>query len=257
MYFLSLTLQALPMKKEQMVFGIRPVLEALEAGKEIDKIMLQKGLRGELFRELLDIAGQLDIPLQRVPLDRLHRITRKNHQGVVAFISQIPYHRLEQVMPGIYEEGRVPLILVLDHITDVRNFGAIARSAECAGVDVIVIPSRGSAAINEDAIKTSAGALHNIPVCRSGSLAESVNFLRESGLKVVAATEKGNVDYDREDLAVPLAVILGSEDQGVSGQLLEMSDSLLRIPHAGKIASLNVSVAAGILLFEALRQRRT
>jgi len=244
------------MKKENMIFGIRPVLEAIDAGKEVDKILLQKGLRGELFHELLDRSRMMDIPLQIVPIDRLNRITRKNHQGVVAFLSQISYHKLEQLMPGVYESGKIPFILILDHITDVRNFGAIARTAECSGVDAIVIPSKGAAAINEDAMKTSAGALNVVPVCRADKLQDAVKYLKDSGLKVVSATEKASIDYDEEDLEVPLALVLGAEDTGVSLPLLKLSDSLVRIPLAGKIGSLNVSVATGILLFEALRQRK-
>ena len=244
------------MKNDQMIFGIRPVLEAIEAGKEIDKILMQKGLRGELFHELLGISREMDIPIQMVPIDRLNRITRKNHQGVVAFVSQLSYHKLEQVMPGVYESGKIPLVLILDHITDVRNFGAIARTAECSGVDAIVIPAKGSAAINEDAMKTSAGALNIIPVCRTDNLANEVKFLKDSGLKVIAATEKGILDYDEEDMSVPLAIVMGAEDTGVSPALLKLSDVLVKIPQAGKIGSLNVSVAAGVILFEALRQRK-
>jgi len=245
------------MKKEQMIFGIRPVLEALEAGKEVDKILLQKGLRGDLFSEVLELSRQLDIPVQTVPIDRLNRITRKNHQGVVAFLSQISYHDLEQVMPTVYESGKIPLVLILDHITDVRNFGAIARTAECTGVDAIVIPSRGAAAINEDAMKTSAGALNVIPVCRAEKLQDVVKYLKASGLKIVSATEKGSMDYDADDLNVPLAIVMGSEDTGISVELMKLSDSLVKIPQHGKIGSLNVSVAAGVLLFEALRQRKS
>lgn len=244
------------MKNDQMIFGIRPVMEALEAGKEVDRILLQKGLRGDLFRELMDMVREHDIPLQIVPLDRLNRITRKNHQGIVAFLSQITYYQLEQVMPGVYERGKIPLVLILDHITDVRNFGAIARTAECSGVDAIVIPSKGSAAINEDAMKTSAGALNIIPVCRTDKLTDSIKFLKDSGLKVVAATEMGSTYYDEEDLKVPLALVMGSEDTGVSEGLLKMSDSLVKIPQEGRIGSLNVSVAAGVILYEAIRQRK-
>lgn len=244
------------MKKETLIFGIRPVLEAISAGKEIDKVLLQKGLRGDLFQELFGLVRELNIPLQIVPIDRLNRITRKNHQGVIALISQISYHKLEQVMPGVYERGKTPLVLLLDHLTDVRNFGAIARTAECSGVDAIVIPSKGAAAINEDAMKTSAGALNIIPVCRVDRLDDAVSFLKESGLKVVAATEKAVLDYDEEDLAVPLAIVLGSEEHGVSTDILKSSDTLVRIPQKGDIGSLNVSVAAGVLLFETLRQRK-
>ena len=244
------------MKKDSMIFGIRPVIEAIGAGKEIDKILLQKGLRGELFQELFAKARELNIPLQIVPLDRLNRITRKNHQGVIALVSQISYHDLEQVIPLAFELGRVPLVLILDHITDVRNFGAIARSAEVAGADAIVIPARGAAAINEDAMKTSAGALNIIPVCRVNRLEDAASFLKQSGLKLVAASEKAEKDYNMEDFSVPLAIIMGSEDEGVSVSLMKNCDSLLRIPQRGGIASLNVSVAAGVFLFEALRQRK-
>jgi len=244
------------MKKEQMIFGIRPVLEALEAGKEVDKILLQKGLKGDLFHEVLNLSRQLDIPIQTVPIDRLNRVTRKNHQGVVAFLSQISYHNLEQLMPTVYESGKIPLVLILDHITDVRNFGAIARTAECTGVDAIVIPSRGAAAINEDAMKTSAGALNVVPVCRAEKLQDAIKYLKASGLKVVAATEKGSMDYDTDDLNVPLCIVMGAEDTGISVELMKLSDSLVKIPQHGKIGSLNVSVAAGVLLFEALRQRK-
>jgi 23S rRNA (guanosine2251-2'-O)-methyltransferase len=244
------------MKKDQLIFGIRPVLEAVSAGKEIDKILLQKGLRGELYHELMGVVKEYNIPLQTVPIDRLNRITRKNHQGVIAFISRVTYQDIEQVMPMIFESAEVPLILVLDHITDVRNFGAIARTAEVSGVHAILIPSRGSAAINEDAMKTSAGALNVIPVCRTDSLAASVKFLKDSGLKIVSATEKGSMYYDEDDLDLPLAIVMGSEDTGVSERLLKLSDTLLKIPQKGKIESLNVSVAAGVILFEALRQRK-
>lgn len=239
-----------------MIFGIRPVLEAINAGKEIDKILLQKGLRGELFQDLMQQVRALGIPLQTVPLDRLNRVSRKNHQGVIAFVSRISYHPIEQVLPAVYEDGRQPFILLLDHITDVRNFGAIARSAECAGVDAIVIPAKGAAAINEDAMKTSAGALNIIPVCRVRQLTETIAFLKESGLKVLAASEKGSLDYDEEDMNAPLALVMGSEDTGVSPHVLKLCDALVRIPQAGEIASLNVSVAAGILMFEAVRQRK-
>lgn len=244
------------MKKDQLIFGIRPVLEALDAGKELDKILLQKGLRGDLFRKLMEKVREYDVPLQTVPLDRLNRITRKNHQGVIAFQSRISYHSIEQIMPGIYENGKNPLVLVLDHITDVRNFGAIARTAECSGVDAIVIPAKGSAAVNEDAMKTSAGALNIIPVCRSDSLGQTLKFLKESGLKVLAATEKGTVELFDEDLSPPLAVVMGSEDTGVSAPLLKLADALVSIPQKGQIGSLNVSVAAGVILYEVIRQRR-
>ena len=241
-------------KKDNLIFGIRPLLEAIASGKEVDKILLQKGLRGELFHELFGQVKELGIPLQIVPVDRLNRITRKNHQGVIAFISQITYYDVEQLLPMIYEKGKTPLIL--DHVTDVRNFGAIARTAECSGVDAIVIPSKGSAAINEDAMKTSAGALNIVPVCRAESLQKVVKFLKNSGLKILAASEKGSTDYDKVDMDMPLGLIMGAEDTGVSADLLRMSDEMVNIPITGEIESLNVSVAAGILLFEVLRKRK-
>jgi 23S rRNA (guanosine2251-2'-O)-methyltransferase len=241
--------------KDNIIFGIRPLLEAIDAGKEVDKIMIQKGLRGELFQELMGRVRDMDIPVQMVPIDRLNRVTRKNHQGVIAYLSQINYFKIEQIMPGIYERGEMPFILVLDHLTDVRNFGAIARTAECSGVHAIVIPTKGSAAINEDAMKTSAGALNIIPVCRADKLENVIRFLKDSGLKVLAASEKGTNHYYQEDMNLPLALVMGAEDVGVSASILKSSDAFIGIPQVGKIGSLNVSVATGIILFEALRQR--
>ena len=241
--------------KDNIIFGIRPLLEAIDAGKEVDKIMIQKGLRGELFQELMGRVRDMDIPVQMVPIDRLNRVTRKNHQGVIAYLSQINYFKIEQIMPGIYERGEMPFILVLDHLTDVRNFGAIARTAECSGVHAIVIPTKGSAAINEDAMKTSAGALNIIPVCRADKLENVIRFLKDSGLKVLAASEKGTNNYYQEDMNLPLALVMGAEDVGVSASILKSSDAFIGIPQVGKIGSLNVSVATGIILFEALRQR--
>ncbi len=244
------------MKKDELIFGIRPVIEAVSAGREIDRILLQKGLRGELFKELYAVGNEMGIPMQHVPIDRLNRITRKNHQGVIAFLSRISYHDIEQIMPTVFEAGRVPLVLVLDHITDVRNFGAIARTAECSGVDAVLIPSKGSAAVNEDAMKTSAGALNVLPVCRADKLETAVRFLKQSGLKVVAASEKGNTSYTDAEMNVPLCLIMGAEDKGVSRELLAMSDEIVSLPIQGEISSLNVSVAAGIMLYEVLRQRK-
>ena len=238
-----------------MIFGIRPVLESISAAKEVDRVLLQKGLRGELFQELFEKLKELDIPLQIVPIDRLNRITRKNHQGVIAFLSRISYHRLEQVMPIVYESGKTPLVLLLDHITDVRNFGAIARSAECAGVNAIILPSKGSAQINADAIKTSAGALHKIPVCRNSNLKETILYIKNSGLQIVAATEKAEKYHYDVDYSKPTAIILGSEEKGISDEYLKLCNEIVKIPMAGKIQSLNVSVAAGIIMFEVVKQR--
>ena len=244
------------MKKENFIYGIHPVIEALKSGKEIEKIMIQKGLRGEGFQQLHTLVREMEIPIQFVPLEKLDRMTRQNHQGVVAMISEISYQKIETILPSVYEQGKVPLVLVLDRITDVRNLGAIARTAECSGVDAILIPEKGSAQVNQDAIKTSAGALYKVPVCRYSSARESVTFLKNSGLKIIAATEKANSDYTDVDMTQPLALILGSEESGISAELLGMADELIQIPILGEIQSLNVSVAAGVILYEILRQRK-
>lgn len=238
-----------------MIFGIRAVIEALEAGKDIDKVMVKRELSGELFMELQEQLRRFDIPMQRVPVERIDRITRKNHQGVIAFTSAVTYQKLEDIVPLLYEEGKTPLLLILDGITDVRNFGAIARTCEVAGVNAIVIPSRGSVTVNADAIKTSAGALHSIPVCRENSLKEAIVFLKNSGVKVVAATEKAASYYTESDFSVPLALVMGAEDTGVATENLRICDELVRIPQTGTIQSLNVSVAAGVLIYEVVRQR--
>lgn len=243
------------MAKEQMVFGIRAVQEAIAAGKEIEKVFVKKGLQGDLFRGFLEVVRQHNIPYQFVPIEKLNRLSRKNHQGVIAMISPVVYQDIEQLVPMLYDEGKEPFILVLDHVTDVRNFGAIARTAECAGVHAIVIPEKGGAPINADALKTSAGALHSIPVCRVQSLKAIVEFLKNSGLKVVAATEKGAVNYNEANYQGPLTLVMGAEDTGISSDLLALSDVRSKIPILGDIESLNVSVAAGILMYEIIKSR--
>lgn len=237
------------------IFGLRPVLEAIEAGKTIDKLMVQTGLQGELYYELLDKAKAYGIPMQQVPLQKLNRLTGKNHQGVFAFISPIDFYQIENVLPRIYEEGKNPLILILDRVSDVRNFGAIARTAECAGVDTIIIPEKGSASVNEDAIKTSAGALYQIPVCKVKSLKETIKFLQLSGISVTCASEKTGNTYYEMDFSKPTAIVMGSEDNGVSTDLIRISDNLAKLPMFGEIGSLNVSVACGAFLYEVIRQR--
>jgi len=243
------------MKEKEMIFGIRAVIEAVEAGKDMDKVLVKRELSGELFLELQELLRRYEIPMQKVPVERIDRITRKNHQGVIAFTSAVTYQKLENVVPLLYEEGKTPLILVLDGVTDVRNFGAIARTCEVAGVDAIVIPERGSVSVNADAIKTSAGALHSIPVCREKSLKEAIVFLKNSGIKVVAATEKAASFYTETDFSVPAAIVMGAEDAGVAPEHLRICDELVRIPQSGTIQSLNVSVAAGVLIYEVVRQR--
>lgn len=237
------------------VFGIRAIIEAIHAGKEIEKVLLKKGLMGDLLKELTDLIKERGIPFQTVPIERINRITRKNHQGALAFISAIEYQSLENTLISVFEKGETPLVVVLDGITDVRNLGAIARSAACAGAHAIVVPEKGSAVVNADAIKTSAGALHDIPVCRVKNLWQSVMYLKNSGLSVVCATEKGADNYYSCKLDGPLALVLGAEDTGITSQILRSADMNCKIPLQGNIGSLNVSVAAGILLFEAVKQR--
>jgi 23S rRNA (guanosine2251-2'-O)-methyltransferase len=243
------------MDKSEMIFGVRAVIEAIEAGKEIDKILVKRDLQSDLSKELFAALKGHFINVQRVPVERINRITNKNHQGVVAFISAIAYQLVENVVPMLFDEGKNPLLLMLDGITDVRNFGAIARTCECAGVDAIIIPSHGSVTVNADAVKTSAGALLTIPVCRERNLTESVRFLKESGYHIVAATEKGDKLYTEADLSLPTCIIMGAEDVGVSEERLSLCDELVKIPMFGKIESLNVSVASGILIYEAIKQR--
>ena len=239
-----------------MIFGIHPLLEALEAGREIDKVMMRRGLRTEESARILALSRERSVPVQFVPEERLGRMTQRQHQGVIAFISEIEYTPLEELVARVYEEGRAPFIVLLDGLTDVRNFGAIARTAECAGVDALVIPERGSVSVTADAVKTSAGALHRIPVCRVSSIAAAVGLLQSSGVRVVAASEKAEERYTETALQLPLGLVMGAEDHGVSTDVLRMADSITRIPQVGAIGSLNVSVAAGILIYEAVRQEQ-
>ncbi len=243
-------------ENNQMVFGIRAVIEAIRSGKEIESLLVQRGLGGELFFELKSLLNQYKIESQQVPIEKLNRVTTKNHQGIIAIISPITYYKIEDVVPMIFEKGEVPLILILDGITDVRNIGAIARTAECAGVHAIIVPAKGSAQINADAIKTSAGALYKIPVCRETSLLQTAKFLQASGLQLVCCTEKTNDFIYTPDYTAPTVIIMGSEDEGISNELIRISDHLAKIPMFGEIESLNVSVSTGVILFEAIRQRR-
>lgn len=243
------------MERNEYIFGIRAVIEAIEAGKDIDKVYIKKDLQGELANELLDLLRQYGIVTQRVPIERINKITRKNHQGVVAILSAVTYHRLENLVPQLYEDGIMPFIVVLDGITDVRNFGAIARTCECVGANAIVIPERGSVSVGGDAIKTSAGALHHIPVCREKNIHSALRFLKDTGYTIIAASEKANISYTQADYTGPIAIVMGAEDTGVSPESLRQCDSLVSIPMFGNISSLNVSVAAGIMMYEVVRQR--
>lgn len=243
-------------KENEMIFGIRAVIEAIEAGKEVDKILMKRELQGDLSRDLFSIIKGTNIPLQRVPQEKLDRITRKNHQGVIAFISAVTYQKLEDIVPFLYEEGKVPFIVLLDGVTDVRNFGAIARTCECAGVDAIVLPTRNSVSVNADAMKTSAGALHTLPVCKENSINEALKYLKNCGFKVIAATEKATVDYTEAEYTDPVALVMGGEDMGVAMDNLRICDEMVSIPVLGNISSLNVSAAAAVLIYEVVRQRR-
>ncbi len=242
-------------EKSDMIFGVRAVIEAIEAGKDIDKILVKRDIQSDLSKELFAALKGKFIPVQRVPVEKINRITRKNHQGVVAFIAAVTYQRTEDIVPTLFEEGKTPLLVMLDGVTDVRNFGAIARTCECAGVDAVIIPAKNSASVNADAMKTSAGALHTLPVCREQSLTATIKYLKESGFKIIAATEKGDYDYTRADYTAPTCIIMGAEDTGIPYDHLSLCDEWVKIPLMGHIASLNVSVAAGILIYEAVRQR--
>ncbi|MFD1256690.1 23S rRNA (guanosine(2251)-2'-O)-methyltransferase RlmB [Mucilaginibacter terrae] len=240
----------------QFIFGIRAIIEAITSGKEIETLYVQRGLTGDLYQELKKVVAEHEISAQFVPVEKLDRMTPKNHQGAVAVISPIIYHKIENIIPEIYEKGEVPLILLLDSVTDVRNMGAIARTAECAGVHAIVVPGKGSAQINADAVKTSAGALYKIPVCRHDNFVQTVKFLQESGLQIVCCTEKTNDYIYKPDYTAPTAIVMGSEDEGIRNELIRTADYLAKIPMFGEIESLNVSVSAGVILYEAIRQRQ-
>lgn len=244
-------------ESNQMVFGIRAVVEAIRSGKEIEALFIQRGISGGLIQELKELMNEYQITAQQVPVEKLNRITQKNHQGVIAVISPIVYQKIENIIPEVFERGEIPLILVLDGVTDVRNMGAIARTAECAGAHAIVIPAKGSAQINPDAIKTSAGALYKIPVCRHDNFMQTVRFLQESGLQLVCCTEKTQDNIYKPDYTAPTAIIMGSEEDGIRNEIIRISDHLAKIPMFGEIESLNVSVSTGVILYEAIRQRST
>lgn len=243
------------MDKNDYIYGIRPVMEAIEAGKDIDKVLVKKDLNGDLINELYDLVKRYRILIQRVPLEKINRITRKNHQGVLAVLSSVTYSNISNVMPEIYENGRMPFLVALDGITDVRNFGAIARTCECAGVDAIVIPERHSVSVSGDAMKTSAGALNYLQVCRERSMQGALEYLKKNGCKIVGASGKTDKTYTDIDYSVPTVIVMGSEDTGMSPEVEAVCDELVTIPEYGQINSLNVSVAAGIMMYEVVRQR--
>ena len=241
--------------KQQYLYGIHSVVEAIRAGRSLQKVFIKKGFRNEFQGELLRHFQRHFIPYQYVPVEKLNAITRKNHQGIIALISDIEYINAEELIPSIYEEGRVPFIVIPDRITDVRNLGAIARTAEAAGVDAMVIPNKGSAQINADAIKTSSGALHNLSVCRTNDLLKTIRFFKNSGLQAVAVNEKTGIHYYSFDFTLPTAIIVGAEDKGIEKDILKIADQSVKIPMLGSIGSLNVSVAASVIMYEVVRQR--
>lgn len=245
------------LKESDCIFGLRPVIEAIKAGKQIDRLLVKQGLKGPLYHELMTEVSKHGIVYQIVPVERIELVTRKNHQGVLAWLSLIEYQNISDLLPGIYEKGEDPLIIALDGVSDVRNFGAVVRSAECLGAHVVLIPEKGSARITSDAVKTSAGALHTMPICRERSLVRAGTYLKNSGLKIICAVEKADINASDADLTGPALLIMGSEDKGISREITSLADYIVSIPMTGNIASLNVSVAAGIFLYEIVRQRKS
>jgi len=244
------------MKNQTQIFGIRAVIEAINAGETIDKIFLQKGERGELFSELESLLNKKSINKSYVPIEKLNRLTKGNHQGAIAQISPIEFHDMEKLVMNVLESGKTPLFLLLDQLSDVRNFGAIIRTAECTGVNGIIIQKKGGAPVNGDTIKTSAGAVFKIPICKVDHIKDAVFYMQASDIKVIAATEKtNNMLYD-VSFVEPCAIIMGSEGRGINPSTLKVVDEKAKLPLLGDIESLNVSVACGAFLYEVVRQRR-
>tara|TARA_B100000902_G_scaffold344206_1_gene349439 strand:- start:12774 stop:13526 length:753 start_codon:yes stop_codon:yes gene_type:complete len=244
-------------KDNNFIFGIRPIIEAIKSGKTIDKLLIQKGLHNELFSELWKLVRFERINYRHVPVEKINSITRKNHQGVLAFISPIEFYNIEHIIPNIYEKGKDPFILILDRVTDVRNFGSICRTAECLGLDAILIPEKNSAAINNEAVKTSSGSIHHIPICRTWNLKMSLEYIKNSGLQLIGCTEKSSESIYSGNFKNPTAILIGSEKDGISPEYIKMCDYKFNIPMIGKTSSLNVSVASGIIISEILRQRNS
>ncbi len=242
-------------KQSYLIYGRHPVVDAIQSGQAIDKLYLQQGTRGDFEKEIRQLSKAHDIPLQVVPKEKLNRFTKANHQGIVGFLAMIAYYQLEDVLPGIFEKSETPLLLLLDGITDVRNLGAIARSAECVGAHALVVPRKGSAQINPEAMKASAGALARVAVCRANSMVNAIDYLQQSGIQVIASSLQAQKKVFELDLTQPSAIIVGAEGEGISPALEKKSNELFVIPQVGKMDSFNVSVAAGIILYEAMRQR--
>lgn len=243
------------MKNTEQIYGIRAVIEAINANEPIDKVFIQKGLKGDLSREMETLMRKNSISASYVPVEKLNRLTKNNHQGVVATISPITFLSIDELVANVAGNDKAPLFLLLDQLSDVRNFGAIIRTAECTGVDGIIIQKRGAAPVTADTIKTSAGAAFRVPIAKVDHIKDAVFFLQASGIQVVAATEKtDNTIYD-VSFTAPTAIIMGSEDIGIAPSIIKASDHLAKLPMLGSIGSLNVSVACGVFLYEVLRQR--
>ena len=243
-------------KEKEMIFGVRAVIEAIDAGKPLDKVLLRRDMSSAIGRELISKLEGLGTSVKKVPLEKLNQFTDKNHQGVIAFLSPIEFTDIETLIPTLYDAGKTPFIVVLDGITDVRNFGAIARTCVCAGADAIVIAARSGVSINGDAVKTSAGALMTLPVCKVENMQNALQFLKDSGLQLVAATEHADSDYTEVDMTLPTAIVMGNEEHGIYEGNLALCDCKVRIPLLGLIESLNVSVAAGVMMYEVVKQRQ-
>lgn len=243
------------MEKEHQIFGIRAIIEAIQAGKEIDKVFIQKDTQGELMKDLMKVMKRASVNFSYVPVEKLNKLTPSNHQGAVATIAPISFHNLETLIEEVAESGKVPLFLILDQISDARNFGAIIRTAECTGVNGIIVQKQGSAPVNGDTVKTSAGAVFNVPICKVEHIKDAIFHLQGSGIKTIAATEKTDQNIYDLELNEPIAIIMGSEDRGVNPSVLKIVDEKAKLPMFGTIASLNVSVACGAFLYEAVRQR--
>lgn len=242
-------------KEKEMIFGVRAVMEAVDAGKVLDKVLIRRDMSSAIGRELLLKLEGTGTHIQRVPVEKLNQFTDKNHQGVIAFLSPIEFYPIENLVQNLFDEGKTPLLMMLDGVTDVRNFGAIARTCVCAGVDALIIGAKGSAAINGDAVKASAGALHSLPICKVENLQNTLRFLQESGLRIVAATEHTERNYTEVDMTLPTCIVMGSEEKGIYEENLKLCTDKVRLPMTDRIESLNVSVAAGVFIYEAIRQR--
>ena len=243
------------MHTEDQIFGIRAIIEAINAGKNIDKVFIQKEAKGELMQELFKTMKSKNINFSYVPVEKLNKLTRNNHQGAVASISPIEFVSIEKLVEDVQNQGKTPLFLILDQLSDARNFGAIIRTAECTGVNGIIVQKQGAAPVNGDTVKTSAGAVFNVPICKVDHIKDAVYFLQASDIQTVAATEKTENNIYDIDFTAPMAIIMGSEDKGVNPSVLKLVDHKAKLPMYGTISSLNVSVACGAFLYEAVRQR--